>query len=466
MTSIMEKPSLFRTAIARLSFRSRKKKEKKYDIVIEQTKKMDNPTHMTDLVSGNIEEKVVKRAYIDKNSDELYQGSTRTDSTNPQQKISLYSATSNLSRPVSQLDSALKQFKQEATQSRENLNMSRQSFPSSYNQGLVQPVMETCPPTPSTRWIQKPPPTNSYVDSEWKKLINLGKSKRNLAWKENTLLDINVSFRSSNISLDTESPSIRLEKKIVQEVTVSRAQSMNVLDISGGKMKIQIPCNQMMEMNPYQRRVKASMERLNVPSWYNPPDTPSRSPDTPNTPRWRQAGGSSSSSAGWRRHVSHSASPSTTTTLERHSTPLSSKRYRSRFSPSTSSTRSPSISSANSSISTPSKHVYLGWRSQERLDIGPVYLTSPAQRLANSVIPCSVKSVASKATTDIAKEGIKEVTEAIMDFCTSPIGDKPPQVKEAWSHVEDDSDENSDTLDDDSGIDRSDDFTQDILNEA
>ena len=116
--------------------------------------------------------------------------------------------------------------------------------------------------------------------------------------------------------------------------------------------------------------------------------------------------------------------------------------------------------------------MYLGWRSQERLDIGPAYLTSPAQRLASSAIPCSVKpgsrSATATAATDTAtaKEGIKEVTEAILDFCNSPIGDKPPQVKEAWPHVDDDSDENSDNLDDDSGIDRSDDFTQEILNEA
>eukprot|EP00092_Neocalanus_flemingeri_P095749 GFUD01121832.1.p1 GENE.GFUD01121832.1~~GFUD01121832.1.p1 ORF type:complete len:241 (+),score=95.47 GFUD01121832.1:59-724(+) len=220
------------------------------------------------------------------------------------------------------------------------------------------------------------------------------------------------------------------------------------------------------------------MERLSVPSWYKPPDTPSPSSTTPLTTRWRQASSSSSSSsssAGWRRHISHSASPSTTSTLEINSTPLLSQRYRSRFGTLPSSTRSPSNSSIYSSSSTisstPSKQVYLGWRSQERLDIGPAYLASPAQRLASSAIPCSVRpgsrSATATAATDTAtvKEGIKEVTEAILHFCNSPSGDKPPQVKEAWPHIEDDSDENSDTLDDDSGIDRSDDFTQEILNE-
>ena len=61
------------------------------------------------------------------------------------------------------------------------------------------------------------------------------------------------------------------------------------------------------------------------------------------------------------------------------------------------------------------------------------------------------------------QEDIKEVTEAIMDFC-SPAS-KPGQVKQAWLGRDEESD-NSDNPDDDSGIDRSDDFTQEILNEA
>ena len=69
------------------------------------------------------------------------------------------------------------------------------------------------------------------------------------------------------------------------------------------------------------------------------------------------------------------------------------------------------------------------------------------------------------ADTDAIKESIMEVTEAILDFCNSPFIDKPHQVKEAWL-VDYDSDVNSDNLDDDSGIDRSEDFTQEILNES
>ena len=108
--------------------------------------------------------------------------------------------------------------------------------------------------------------------------------------------------------------------------------------------------------------------------------------------------------------------------------------------------------------------MYLGWRSQKRLDIGPDYLATPAQRLASSVT--SYDTTAAAVVDSTAEEGDKEVTEAILEYCDSPLGDMPPQVKEAWPEVEDESDNNSDNLDDDSGIDRSDDFMQEILKEA
>ena len=119
----------------------------------------------------------------------------------------------------------------------------------------------------------------------------------------------------------------------------------------------------------------------------------------------------------------------------------------------------PSSSSANNLL--PNK-VYLGWRSQERLDIGPLYLTSPAQRLATSAVVVKEKPAKNE---EQVKEDIKEVTEAIIDYCNSPVNGKPVQVKQAWMINDEDSD-NSDNPDDDSGIDRSDDFTQEILNEA
>ena len=87
----------------------------------------------------------------------------------------------------------------------------------------------------------------------------------------------------------------------------------------------------------------------------------------------------------------------------------------------------------------------------------PAYLTSPAQRLASSAArlvstPASVTEGA--ATVATAHDGIKEVTEAILDFCNSSLlGDKPPKVKEAWPCIDNDSDTSADEMDDDSGID-------------
>ena len=105
--------------------------------------------------------------------------------------------------------------------------------------------------------------------------------------------------------------------------------------------------------------------------------------------------------------------------------------------------------------------VSLGWRSQERLDIGPLYLTSPAQRLASTAmiqvkdnINQSEKSsvlcqpIRDKQPKDV-EGNIKEVTAAILDFCKYS--------------GEDDSEKCRD--DEDSGIDKSDDFTQAVLNE-
>ena len=93
-----------------------------------------------------------------------------------------------------------------------------------------------------------------------------------------------------------------------------------------------------------------------------------------------------------------------------------------------------------------------------------MYLTSPAQRLATSAVVTQQQTPANNTTT--VNDDIKEVTEAIIDFCSSPVDGKPGPVKQAWIKTGDDDSDNSDNPDDDSGIDRSDDFTQEILNEA
>ena len=184
------------------------------------------------------------------------------------------------------------------------------------------------------------------------------------------------------------------------------------------------------------------MEKLNVPSWCKKslkqtptaPPTPtlrlpsSRSVSSTLSSSWRTA--SLSSSGGWRRGSS---------TLDR--------RDRGRD--------SGTLPALSSRLSPASKQIYLGWRSQERLDIGPVYLTNPAQRLASSAV--QVRNNNNNQVT--LTEDIKEVTEAIVDFCKTSV----KQTKVAWESPEQ---LEEDDVDGDSGIDRSEDFTKEILNEV
>ena len=200
----------------------------------------------------------------------------------------------------------------------------------------------------------------------------------------------------------------------------------------------QVPHNQLQNLNSYQRRIQASMEKLDVPSWCKSlkqtptaPPTPtlrlpsaSRSVSSTLSSSWRTS--SLSSTGGWRRGSS---------TLDRRDSGLPS-----RLCPAT-------------------KQIYLGWRSQERLDIGPVYLTNPAQRLASSAV--QVKNNNNSNSNQVAvTEDIKEVTEAIMDFCKT----SGKKTKVAWESPEQLNEE--DDVDGDSGIDRSEDFTKEILNEV
>ena len=77
----------------------------------------------------------------------------------------------------------------------------------------------------------------------------------------------------------------------------------------------------------------------------------------------------------------------------------------------------------------------------------------------------NTKEVVEKEEETVS-EDIKEVTEAILDFCSSPVTGGPVVVKQAWISTDGEDSDHSDNPDDDSGIDRSDDFTQEILNEA
>ena len=302
--------------------------------------------------------------------------------------------------------------------------------------------------------------SNQQVESEWAKL---SASMMNLSRGESRRDVRETNLASSNLSLD-----LREERREEVEVArLDRAMSVNVLAstdsgqdceiqvrASGGQSLTdtepswQVPDNQLQNLNSYQRRIQASMEKLNVPSWCRKslkqtptaPPTPSmrlpssRSVSSTLSSSWRTSS-LSSSGGGWRRGSS---------TLDR--------RDRGRD--------SGTLPALSSRLGPANKQIYLGWRSQERLDIGPVYLTNPAQRLASSAV--QVKNINNNQAA--LTEDIKEVTEAILDYCSTP--GKPGPVKQAWISDGGEESDASDNPDDDSGIDRSDDFTQEILNEA
>ena len=453
-----EKASLFQRTIDRLSFKSRKKKDK-------------DKTFTVEVIPQGAEAEIKELEESPKLSPR-YMSTPVPVQTPPAPAPAAPAVPTSAkyfqSRPLNQLDQALKNFKLETAKSRENLSLSRpdlslalssfSSKPSTPRQEVkwsetklksLRPSLTSPPPSASSRWRQVAPSANKYVESEWAKLsasmmsLSRGESRPDLR-------ETNLS--SSNLSLD-----LRGERREEVEVArLDRAMSVNVLAstesdqdcgtkaLSDNEPSWQPPLNQLQSLNSYQRRIQASMEKLNVPSWCKSlkqtptaPPTPtlrlpsSRSVSSTLSSSWRT--GSLSSTGGWRRGSS---------TLDR--------RDRGRD--------SGTLPALSSRLSPANKQVYLGWRSQERLDIGPVYLTNPAQRLASSAV--QVKNNSNSNSQVTVNEDIKEVTDAIMDFCKTSV----KKTKVAWESPEQLNEE--DDVDGDSGIDRSEDFTKEILNEV
>ena len=260
---------------------------------------------------------------------------------------------------------------------------------------------------------------------------------------------MSLDMRGDREERERERDVARLDRAMSVNVLASTDAEESSIKVSGrpgGSLSecwcLQVPDNQLRDLNSYQRRVQASMEKLNVPAWCKSlkqtptaPPTPtlrtsaSRSASSTLSSSWRTS--SLSSTGGWRR----------SSTLERRDRTL------------------PALSSR---LTPAKKQMYLGWRSQERLDIGPVYLTNPAQRLASSAVQLkpNKKDVVAKEDETVS-EDIKEVTEAIMDFCKTSV---TRETKIAWESPEPNNDE--DDVDGDSGFDRSEDLSKEILNEV
>jgi len=522
------KPSLFTRAIERLSFRSsrRKKDQKKLAVEVEfvpttastAPPQRGNGQQKKELV----ESQAVPRVDTAENEEvfltpeeEIGPAITKAGAgaslqSRGETKVPTpVSATFSQSRPLTDLDSALREFRSSTAASRENLSNSRTDLSIAAVRASIasRPPLAlprgAPPPAASTAWRQKAPPTNPYMENQWAKLsasmVDLSRSRGSLcpATGETSLSN---ETQPENKEADEERYN-KGDRRQTLPALSTRAISMDTLDHSAS----QVPENRLGQLNPYQERVRASMERLSVPAWYRgAPSSTSPSvkssplaaaPSTPSTsgstPKWRLSSTSSSSStpAGWRRHLAN-APPSAPSTLSRTTTPYSSARYRAL----SSTGRCPSSSSLVSATSSPSplppsqttKQPYLGWRSQERLDIGPTYLNSPTRRLAattalpsqrSATLPNKTPAPPSPSTT----AGIREVTTAIISYCSPP--EKPKQAwgeeprraaekkkeeeeEEKWRQMRrrggEEEGEESDHSGD-SGIDRSDDFCQEPL---
>ena len=173
------------------------------------------------------------------------------------------------------------------------------------------------------------------------------------------------------------------------------------------------------------------MEKLNLPAWYNDRTPPPINTSTYYTvPTWKRA------TQGYQG---------------RRTSDISIQRSKQVLRSSTLSLCSASNYSSSPSPSLSSRPIYLGWRSQDRLDIGPLYLTSPSQRLASTVVNKQLK------------EPPKDSEEFMVEADDKRV---PTEVKEAWPEIASDSETDGEICDDDSGIDRSDDFVNDLLEDA
>jgi len=429
----IEKESLFHRAFGRLSFnRSRSTREPVFNNGPKLERNIQNNASINNRISSDQKKTPKIKVLPKKGTTEFEMEKEELEGSIKNEPIIHSSLTSN---PNCSIEAALKKFQVSTAESRQALRVV-----GSANKSPLLFVTKTearqcnVADTVSKSWRQKPPPRNDYLETQWSVLsssmLDIYRTKEDSVWMETDLAKSDLVISSSHRSLVTKIPGMK--NKVEDKLT--KAQSLQVLDVPGRNTESQIPSNQLMKMNQYQMRVQASMEKLNIPSWYR------SSP----TPRWRQSGSLSSSCTAWKTVNSDSPSPSIRSRNERDSTLLSSRNFRKRYSVVSSSTMTSSTSSITSTLSNiPGKQVYLGWRSQESLDMVPTFHKNPAQRLASSLRETS-------ETGDNNVESIKNVTEAIIDYCNNNLCKATLDEK--------------DNVDMDSGIPRSQDFTHDTIN--
>jgi len=180
ITKLEKEENFFQKLLKRFSFRSKKKKEKGIKIkdtedneTTEEIKKESDTKHQDDTKSlSSVDEELSE---ICKDDVEEQAASPTVPIMNssrpplPSMRRPPSSATSTQSRPVSQLDAALKQFKVSTAASRENLRSSRVDI--SPVEEKVKTLVTSRPSTPTPAgWRSRAPPENTNLADQWAKL--------------------------------------------------------------------------------------------------------------------------------------------------------------------------------------------------------------------------------------------------------------------------------------------------------
>ena len=219
----VEKPSLIRSALERLSLRSKRRKDKNEKVkeVIKMPKK-DEETPKDEI--HNESDKDCPK----ENEQEVDVVSIKAKEPTPTSTISTPAPTSSTyiqSRPITHLEAALKDFQMSTAKSRESL-----SLPISDKSSLLlrrtEPRQGREVNTTTKCWRQKPPPVNNYLENTWRTLSNSmmdihRRGEDNTDDKENDC---------KTISQDKEDKDDTVKNVVVETHKISKAKSMNVLD--------------------------------------------------------------------------------------------------------------------------------------------------------------------------------------------------------------------------------------------
>jgi len=171
--------NIFQKLLKRISFRSKKKKEtegpvKDANIQHDQEDKKEDDTNEDDTKSlSSVDEEL--SALCKDNTDETQGTSPSVPIVNssrpplPSIRRPPSSATTAQSRPVSQLDAALKQFRLSTAASRENLRSSKVDISQVEEQVKTMVTSRPSTPTPAG-WRSRAPAENKNLTDQWAKL--------------------------------------------------------------------------------------------------------------------------------------------------------------------------------------------------------------------------------------------------------------------------------------------------------